>query len=427
MGKNKSWSITEKGFSSNGMDVLAYVCAYALDRELHYKNKEPYQVPYLVDSLKYTDPVLNIPKKMRNSDGRRRRRSPLKQPQHDRQDQTLAMITTDDHRDLSVSDLQSKKRLRFDDFHVHEDYQKSRILSEQRCLEVGEDYYEGKRRMTKKSAKCNASGLKRRRSKVEEDYEEKVQSMNCDTSTGRICLEYFSLLPLKKLRLFDEEDDHDNRKIIQSSNDAKNEKKKKAKKTTNNDQRRSNIINGSSKRKKVIVAGPNPAPEISTALKEKIVREFGEYSDFRLLIQKSLYKTDLTPGNNRLSIPLGSIAGDDFLTDEEKRKLESRKEDDSKHLEGIQIDFFEPNLEFKKSNMTLKKWDYASSSSYMLSGHWNNVVERNGLKEEDIVQIWFFRRREGNNPSIALVNLSQRNVSSSSFSSTTEPRSDLTE
>lgn len=230
---------------------------------------------------------------------------------------------------------------------------------------------------------------------LEEDYHKKRQINKLYSgSTGA-----------KRRRLVGDQEDH-----------GGNEEKKKTSTTT---KRRSGDIKVSGKKQKAIMAGPNPPPEMSNALKEKIVKEIGEYSDLRLLLQKSLFRSDVEKNLNRLSMPLGQLESDDFLTDMEKKKLESRKANDSNHLEGVEIDFFEPNLEFKKSKMTLKKWDYDSSSSYMLSEHWYNVVTRNGLKKEDVVQIWFFRKREGNNPCIALVNLSQRNDSSSSSASST--------
>ncbi|GMN43737.1 hypothetical protein TIFTF001_012943 [Ficus carica] len=76
--------------------------------------------------------------------------------------------------------------------------------------------------------------------------------------------------------------------------------------------------------------------------------------------------------------------------------------------------------------LRLKIWDLLSSSFYVSSNNWYNVAERNELKAGEIVQIWFFRSREGK-PCFAVVNLGQKPDSCSSAvgKDVCEPRSDV--
>ncbi|GMN37708.1 hypothetical protein TIFTF001_042674 [Ficus carica] len=161
-------------------------------------------------------------------------------------------------------------------------------------------------------------------------------------------------------------------------------------------------------------------------LREMVFRDF-DVSTVTFVIQKSLFQTDLEKVENRLSMTLKQIASDDFLTEEEKGTLVTRKTDGG--LEGIEVGFIEPDKELRKTEMMLKKWDSKSSSSYVFSRNWHKVAQRNKLKVGDIVQIWFFRSREGK-PCFAVVNHGQEPASCSSSAvgkdDNDEPMSDVT-
>ena len=190
-------------------------------------------------------------------------------------------------------------------------------------------------------------------------------------------------------------------------------KKKKKKKTRNS-------------RERGVIAVPDPAQPMPDKLMEMVIRDF-DVSTVVFVIQKSLFQTDLEKGENRLSMTLKQIASGDFLTEEEKRTMARRRP--HKRLEGIEVDFIEPDKELRKTEMMLKKWDSKNSSSYVLSRNWHKVAQRNELKVGDIVQIWFFRSREGK-PCFAVVNLGQERASCSSSAvgkdDNDEPRSDVT-
>nr|POE67141.1 putative b3 domain-containing protein [Quercus suber] len=133
-----------------------------------------------------------------------------------------------------------------------------------------------------------------------------------------------------------------------------------------------------------IPPGPNPPPDLPQEFQEKIKDMGGR--DKLLVIQKKLFKTDITKGNNRFSIPLRQIVRADFLTEEEKELLRARHK--------IEVQFIDPML--KIGDIVLAQWDMPkdtgnTSSTYVLISTWNEVQESNGLNIDDVVQLWSFR------------------------------------
>ncbi|GMN56184.1 hypothetical protein TIFTF001_025300 [Ficus carica] len=236
------------------------------------------------------------------------------------------------------------------------------------------------------------------------------------------------VLPLKKRpRLFVDKDDR-KRKTSKKSGATRSKRheeiKTEAKKETSTSTKRIRKSTKHSSKRRVI-AGPDPAPPMPDNLMAMVVRDFN-VATVTLVIQKSLFQTDLEKGENRFSMTLKQIASDDFLTEEEKRTLARRRAD--KHLESIEVDFVEPNKDLSKTVMTLRRWEFKNSSSYVLSHNWHNVAKKNKLNAGDIVQIWFFRSRE-RKPCFAVINLGQEPASCSSSAvreDDSEPTSDVT-
>nr|KJB47876.1 hypothetical protein B456_008G045700 [Gossypium raimondii] len=107
-------------------------------------------------------------------------------------------------------------------------------------------------------------------------------------------------------------------------------------------------------------------------------------SEEKLIIQKALYKTDLSKHHGRLSIPMNRVEVE-FLTDEELKQSSK---------EGIEALVIEPCL--KTRDMSLRIWDMPKptgrfSSLYVLVTGWKSVVESNDLKVGDVIQVWSFR------------------------------------
>ncbi|XP_057767479.1 putative B3 domain-containing protein At3g49610 [Salvia miltiorrhiza] len=112
-----------------------------------------------------------------------------------------------------------------------------------------------------------------------------------------------------------------------------------------------------------------------------------------LVIQKGLFGTDLSGGHNRLSIPISQIK-DDFLTEEEKQHLrtynESNKKKNFMEVKIVQPSLAPETVKFCRWDMP-KKGGGKTSSSYVINGKWNSIVEKNKLKLGMVVQLWCFR------------------------------------
>ncbi|XP_040364355.1 B3 domain-containing protein At1g05920-like [Rosa chinensis] len=143
---------------------------------------------------------------------------------------------------------------------------------------------------------------------------------------------------------------------------------------------------------------PNDLPE---ELKRKIETLEGiesfEKAKMTMVIEKHLFSTDMAKSANRLSMPLKQIKPESFL-DEDEIKFLAIQED-------WPVSVISPLLEdealtFRQWNM--KKDNGSVSSSYVLKTRWNEVRRKNGLKLNDVIQVWSFRD-VGNNLHFALV------------------------
>lgn len=128
-------------------------------------------------------------------------------------------------------------------------------------------------------------------------------------------------------------------------------------------------------------------PDLPEILKRKINEMQG--TEIALVIQKELTETDLSSNHNRLSMSFTRIREWGFLRDDEKAKLEAQ--------EIIVVPLVEPEPEMRVTEMNLRQWDMRkkfgkkTSSSYVLRTAWLDVARRNGLLEDEVVQVWSFR------------------------------------
>ena len=109
--------------------------------------------------------------------------------------------------------------------------------------------------------------------------------------------------------------------------------------------------------------------------------------DELLVIQKKLFKIDITKGNNRFSIPLRQTVRKDFLSEQEKEELRARQE--------IPARLIDPKLQIF-IDIVLIQWDMPkdtgnTSSTHALRTGWNRVQKSNDIKKGDLVQLWSFR------------------------------------
>ncbi|KAH9727785.1 hypothetical protein KPL70_008797 [Citrus sinensis] len=151
------------------------------------------------------------------------------------------------------------------------------------------------------------------------------------------------------------------------------------------------------KGKKRVDFGPNPPPVLPTNFLNKIRHMHGKY--IVRVIQKPLYKSDISKPECRFSIPVKQVQ-QEFLTKQEKILLDTC-DSHKKKASRIEATLIDPSLTEKK--ISLRKWETKkkhhiygsgssySTSSYVLMNKWCNIVEENQLKKGDVVQVWAFR------------------------------------
>ena len=122
---------------------------------------------------------------------------------------------------------------------------------------------------------------------------------------------------------------------------------------------------------------------------EKFITNKLKGTEVKVVIQKTLYKSDLEENQNRLNMPMKQvIRPDEFLRKNEKEDLENGKEFEGK--------LWGPRLEMHENPMMLKMWHMKTTSNYVLKTEWNRFVKANekDLEINKTIQVWSFRREE---------------------------------
>ncbi|KAG5575259.1 hypothetical protein H5410_055393 [Solanum commersonii] len=143
--------------------------------------------------------------------------------------------------------------------------------------------------------------------------------------------------------------------------------------------------------------------ELSIEFKNLITINGGSLESAILVIEKTLFETDVKPAEGRFSIPQKQMSNR-FLNPEEEQLLNGRNE--ANKMCEMNVMLIEPS--HKKGEINLRKWTMnknngKASSSYVLVKHWNDVVRRNGLRAGMKMQLWAFRK--GEKLCLALVNV----------------------
>ncbi|GKD18937.1 B3 domain-containing protein, DNA-binding pseudobarrel domain protein [Tanacetum coccineum] len=142
--------------------------------------------------------------------------------------------------------------------------------------------------------------------------------------------------------------------VSKHTNVKEKDKSKKLKGGTKRKRSSRNDEDGKKKKvKKVVVSN-----EVTTLLKEFIIDEIMG-SDMKLVIQKTLFESDLKRSQNRLNMPFKQVETHDFLMDEEKRFL-GKKTDDAE----IEVRLVGSNLQMFKKPMYLKIWSMTNTNNY---------------------------------------------------------------
>nr|KYP73409.1 B3 domain-containing protein At3g25182 family [Cajanus cajan] len=125
--------------------------------------------------------------------------------------------------------------------------------------------------------------------------------------------------------------------------------------------------------------------ELPRMFKEKIKELNG--CEEKFVMQKELFKSDISLNNARFSIPPKKLV-DKFLTETEESFLDVREEE-NKTVPSIPVLVLDPSL--REYNLLFKKWDMMRSSVYNLATGWNQILHHNNFKVDDTMQLWSFR------------------------------------
>ncbi|KAL6130776.1 hypothetical protein ACLB2K_069155 [Fragaria x ananassa] len=114
-------------------------------------------------------------------------------------------------------------------------------------------------------------------------------------------------------------------------------------------------------------------------------------SKVNLVIEKTLYMSDLALNQNRLSMPFKQLRSK-FLEDDEVRRLANH--------ETFTLPLIDTRLQERE--ICLSEWSMPTSKWYALKTQWHKkIVVENELREGDLIQVWSFRDK-GNNLHLAL-------------------------
>ncbi|XP_010558862.1 PREDICTED: B3 domain-containing protein At1g05920-like [Tarenaya hassleriana] len=123
-----------------------------------------------------------------------------------------------------------------------------------------------------------------------------------------------------------------------------------------------------------------------------VMREMNGYAP-KLVIEKNLFKSDINRNLGRLAIPTNHVVEKDFLTATEERMI-----DEKCRLKTSDVDVVAVLVDplHRKWNVVLRRWDMAKdsgncSSIFVFVSTWNSIVDANGFKEGDPIELWSFR------------------------------------
>ncbi|KAJ0718385.1 putative DNA-binding pseudobarrel domain superfamily [Helianthus annuus] len=170
------------------------------------------------------------------------------------------------------------------------------------------------------------------------------------------------------------------------------EKNKSIVKEGKRPQSTTSVVKNVSKKRKVPKKGERPpvvTNEITQRLDEFIVSKMNG-TDVKLVIQKTLYKSDTLKTQNRLNMPFNQLQTNKFLTEDERQIVEP----DVPKENNIEVSLLGPTLEMYKLKMELTMWPMLSTYNYVLKTNWYQFWfdNRKHLKEGSKIQVWSFRR-----------------------------------
>ncbi|KAF8077433.1 hypothetical protein N665_1036s0008 [Sinapis alba] len=112
----------------------------------------------------------------------------------------------------------------------------------------------------------------------------------------------------------------------------------------------------------------------------------------KLILEKTMYKSDIDKVQSRLSLPSNQIVTSDFLSEEESRVIYEQSVLKNR-TEGLSVVMVDPLL--KKHDVDLRKWKMGGSWNYVFVDGWNQVVSTNTFRVGNVYHVWSFRSGGG--------------------------------
>ncbi|KAF8086971.1 hypothetical protein N665_0607s0031 [Sinapis alba] len=115
--------------------------------------------------------------------------------------------------------------------------------------------------------------------------------------------------------------------------------------------------------------------------------------DAKMVIEKVITKTDLTPNQGRFLIPFKQITEDDFLNEREFNIVKAHHRGDIE--KGVDVVLLNSNDAELQWNANLRIWDMRTTFNYALCAGWNLFVRQNDLAVNQTRRLWSFHSQDG--------------------------------
>ncbi|KAF8108705.1 hypothetical protein N665_0104s0031 [Sinapis alba] len=145
----------------------------------------------------------------------------------------------------------------------------------------------------------------------------------------------------------------------------------------------------------------------------ELMKTFKGEEDAKMIFEKVMTKTDLTPNQGRLLMPFQQMSDMDFLTNAElmileehykalvekgavKKGVDVKKEDVKKEdvKKGVDVILLHRSGN-KRWKLNMRIWEMRSSFNYALCAGWNQVVRDNNLQRNQTITLWSFHSHDG--------------------------------
>ncbi|KAL0740760.1 hypothetical protein Bca4012_082273 [Brassica carinata] len=125
----------------------------------------------------------------------------------------------------------------------------------------------------------------------------------------------------------------------------------------------------------------------------ELMRKNKGEGDAKMIFEKVMTKTDLTPNHGRLLMPFNQMAEMDFLNETELRILEKQHKGD-RVKKGVDVVLLNRSGK-KRWNLNMRIWKMGSSFNYALCTGWNQLVLDNNLQRNQTITLWSFHSHDG--------------------------------